>query len=375
MYIEEDGLKEREIIAMIREAFPDSGIGDDAAVLGGVDGDMLFAVDAVVQDVHFKRAFSTLSQAVQKAVSSNVSDIYAMGGHPCWIVLSAGLPNGCDEDDIGEIIDGLKRATGAYGLTLVGGDTIASPGGFFFDVAIAGSVEKDRAVRRCGAEPGDAIVLLGECGGSRAGMLALSAAGGSGEAAAAGLELSRNVVREIGDAGEIIAMLSTETTRDDIVGACAEKDYAAQTVDALTFIKRHLVPFARPAPPALLTGNTPRITAMIDVSDGIARDLRTLCSESGVGAVIEENALPVPGGFERLFSSGGGLAGLPVSDFVLSSGEEYVLLASVRGPGKAWPQEAGTVIGSVVPAEQGITIVRGNGKREPLTDTGYEHDF
>ncbi|RJR27935.1 MAG: thiamine-monophosphate kinase, partial [Candidatus Latescibacterota bacterium] len=168
-------MKEREIIDRIRAAFPQSGIGDDTAVLPAAAGDLLLASDAVVENVHFVRRRSTLSQAIQKAVTANVSDVYAMGGRPEAILLSAGLPPGCSAEDVDSIVEGLSVSCEAYGVRLAGGDTVASPGGYFFDVAIAGSVPRGRAVRRSGARAGDAVVLFGEVGPSLAGLSLLAA--------------------------------------------------------------------------------------------------------------------------------------------------------------------------------------------------------
>ena len=64
---------------------------------------------------------------------------------------------------------------------------------------------------------------------------------------------------------------------------------------------------------------------MIDISDGLAKDLRTLCAESGVGAAIREDALPIPPAIGELC----GLEGEALVDFALASGEEYVMLAAV----------------------------------------------
>ena len=90
-------------------------------------GEMLFAADAAVEAVHFDRRFCTLSQAVQKLVTSNVSDIFAMGGSPLSIVFTAALPPGCASADVDAIIDGLERSCTQYEVKLVGGDTVLEP--------------------------------------------------------------------------------------------------------------------------------------------------------------------------------------------------------------------------------------------------------
>ncbi|MCK4237121.1 MAG: hypothetical protein KAX38_08365, partial [Candidatus Krumholzibacteria bacterium] len=157
-------MKEREIIESLREAFPDAALGDDAAVLPGEKGELLVAADAVVEGVHFERSYSTLAQAVQKVITSNVSDIFAMGGKPDSIIFTAGLPKGFGKGELSEIIEGLKKGCGVYRLKLAGGDTVLSSGGLFFNMAILGDVRRGRAVLRRGACEGDTLVLFGDCG-------------------------------------------------------------------------------------------------------------------------------------------------------------------------------------------------------------------
>jgi thiamine-monophosphate kinase len=397
-------MKEHEVIDRLRRAFPDSGIGDDTAVLPciaagcGRGPDLLFASDAIVEGVHFRRETSTLSQAIQKLVTSNVSDIYAMGGNPEAIVLSAALAPGTTGDDLDQIIDGLKKACGAYGVRLAGGDTVSSTGGFFFDVAIVGTVSHGRAVMRSGARPGDGIVLFGEIGASLAGLSILTALGGKRAGAkGAGMKVpvpTPAIRRALdGERGlrEAFAGLALTTTERGLARTAGRFKRIPCGAAILRCVKQHLVPLASPLAASLLKGSPTNITSMIDVSDGLAKDLRTLCAESGVGAVIYEEALPVAAGVSEMF----GLEGRALANFAISSGEEYVLLATARAGGTrarkgqtarrpgapdfdlsvAAQSHGGRAIGRVVAAKDGITLVDAGGKRRPLPALGYEHIF
>lgn len=364
-------MKELEVIDRLRKAFPGCGIGDDAAVLSGVEGDLLFAADASAEGVHFKRGLCTLSQAVQKLVTSNVSDIFAMGGVPGSIVFTAGLPEGCAPADVDGIIDGLRRSCAQYGVKLVGGDTVRSPGGYFFNVAIVGEARTGRAIRRSGGRAGDSIVLFGEIGSSSAGLGILSALQGEtpGEGALVprvpGFPGSASILRKI------LGSLSLATSPAELARIAGALDAGHRGEALLDFVRQHLVPLARPLDASLLDAEPPCVTAMIDVSDGLAKDLRTLCGESGVGAVVREESLPVPPDVGELF----GLEGASLVDFAISSGEEYVLLASVS-PSAAERLPAGAaVIGAMAPAVDGIALVNGSGTRRPLPKLGYEHNF
>ncbi len=436
-------MKERHVIERLRASFTDGGIGDDAAIITPPGGDLLFASDAVVEGVHFRRESSTLAQAVQKVITSNVSDIYAMGGMPHSILITAGLPPGCGETDVNMIIGGAALACKIYGIELVGGDTVLCPGGYFFDVSIIGSVGRGRAVRRSGARPGDAIVVFGECGGSLAGMLLLGAlfSGGRGEGSRhdsdrSALEKSSTVIEELvahdaavwGIVQEIIPILTLSMERDDITRICDERGLDRKAVPLLELVRRHLVPRARPLDRSLLdadrrAGAAPSVSAMIDISDGLARDLATLCTESGVGAVVEEGSIPLHPALEGMFrrdaaedardgepggeggavrrvvvpsedepAGAGGAAGQVgepggmdapgeeekspnyTTEIALSSGEEYVMLAAVRGLSGGAPP-GGTVIGRIVDRREGMSLVTTAGERRPIPELGYEHSF
>jgi thiamine monophosphate kinase len=421
-------VKERDIIRRLREAFGEWGIGDDAAVLAPPEGELLFASDAVVEDVHFRREYATPGQAVQKVITSNVSDIYAMGGVPRAILVSAGLPGGCGEPDIEDIIRGASLACEVYGVRLVGGDTVRSPGGYFFDVSIVGSVERGCVIRRTGARPGDALVLFGTCGGALAGLVILellyhhkgrevrrgeSVVRGDAVSTAAAI-IERLVPVDSGACDivkNIIPSLSLSTTADDIERLWNGNGPGREAVLLLELARRHIVPRAHPldrtlcavrplpadaqssnpSPPAgdPGAGGTPHVAAMIDISDGLARDLTTLCAESRVGAVVEEERLPLHPALSGMLesersaaggegdSSGGAVSRSP-SDFTglaISSGEEYVMLGAVRGLAAGAEPAGGTVIGWIVERGDGITLITRDGERAAFPAAGYEHLF
>lgn len=365
------GLTEQEVINRLRGAFPDSGIGDDTAVLPPVEGEVLFTTDAAVEGVHFDLSISTISQAVQKLVTSNVSDIYAMGGKPDAALVTAGLPRGCTIKNIDEIIDGLKRGCDAYGLQLVGGDTVLNPAGIFLNASVIGAVERERSVSRAGARGGELLVLFGTCGASLAGLLLLGATGEAGETAESypTIDIPKSV--NMKKTRSLAHRLHLSMNTAEIQQICTEGGEDESLAPVLSLCKQHMVPLAVPLDRALLEAEPPVITAMIDISDGIAKDLVTLCRESGVGAAVDEAALPVPPAIAAFFPDG-----LPSqTQIMLSSGEEYVLLAAVSESARALLPDSAAVIGTVVPETEGVTLVKRNGEKVPLPKLGYEHTF
>lgn len=350
----------------MRDSFPRSGLGDDTAVLDSPGATLLFASDAVTEGVHFRLGRSTLSQVIQKVVTANVSDVFAMGGRPAGIVFSAGLPAGCGEEALVSIVDGLRRSCDAYSLRLFGGDTVRSPGGYFFDVAILGSLpEGALPLRRSGARPGDSLVVFGETGGSLAGLRILEALDGDA-GAARGLERLVPAGREAALLRDLVTGFSLESDDGVVESLCRSRGLGDDAAAAALLVRRHLCPRAH-LHGALLQAARAGVHAAIDISDGLARDLRSLCEESRVGAVIDGVSVPVPAAVRGAAGPGRALA------IALESGEEYILLAAVEDPG-AFGGGA-VVIGEVVEAEDGVLLRGASGDLEPLPETGYEHEF
>lgn len=280
-------------------------MGDDTAVL---DGGLLFATDVVAEDIHFDLRWSSPADAGWKSLAVNCSDIAAMGGTPRAAVAAVVVPVGRPgvADAVGQ---GLREAAAALGCPLVGGDTAVGPL-LVISVAVIGDAPAGGAILRSGARPGDAVFVTGTLGGSRAALAALR----KGE------------------------------TPDR---------------DATEHLHR---PHPRLAEgQAAATGGA---TAMVDLSDGLSSDLGHVCRESGVGARLEAEAVPVGRG--------------AVLDNALAGGDDYELcftapdperiLAAFAAAGLAPPTRIGTVV-----AEPGVVILDAGGEARPLPAAGWEH--
>lgn len=324
---------EHELIARIRKAVGGPagatlvGIGDDAAVYEPAGDLELLTCDAFVEDVHFRRSFAPLRAIGAKFIVSNVSDVAAMGGFPARAVVSLGVPEDMSAADVDELYAGMLDAAARYGVEIVGGDVVASPGGLLASVAMIGTVGRERVVTRAGAVVGDAILATGRFGASEAGLRALSH----------GLE-------------------------------------EAGLVRAAT--RRHLEPVARIAEAqAFLDVATPH--AMIDVSDGLASEVRHLADESGVGMRVRKDRIPVAPEAVEI----GRLLGVDPLELALGSGEEFELLVTIPASEAertiehvcAVTGSDVTCIGEVVERSEGCIMVGPGGDAEPLPRVGYEH--
>ena len=367
-------MKENEIIRKIREAFPSSGLGDDAAILDVSKRPLYLSSDAVVEGVHFKRRFSTLRQVMEKLVSANVSDMNAMNAEALGFLVTAGLPRGLRTDELEEILEGLKSAASFYGIRLLGGDTVLSPGGFFFDVSIVGvpvdvHSSGNGVFLRSGAQRGDKIVIFDECGRSAAGLALLEYLFDSKQVP----WLSAEAADLLGTKGRLL-----KRAAHDLSLATGTADYGVEGIDgsdllvsALSCIKAHLVPQARPVPGEFMERAAGSVHAAMDISDGISIDLSRMCRESNAGAVIFEERLPVP----RELAVLADFEGVELTDLLLSSGEEYSILAAVGKDAVGYLPDGAAVIGEIRDIKEGLKLIRENRKEKPLDLKGFEHTF
>lgn len=304
------GAGERAFLERVRARLPaapdgEQWVGDDAAVLA--DGGLL-ATDALVDGVHFDLAWASPADVGWKALAVNLSDLAAMGGAPVAAVAAvvvppepAGLADG--------VLDGLEDAATVLGCPLVGGDT-TSGGQLVVTVSVVGVAPPTGAVLRSGAHPGDLVFVTGPLGGASAAWRVLARGGAPPEAA---LQALRRPVPRL-TAGRAAA--------------------------------------------------TAGVTAMIDVSDGLATDLGHLCEESGVGVKVDAPAVPLGEG-----------AGL---DDALGGGDDYELCFTAPNRGAVveafvaaeLPEPA--VVGEIT-ADPRRALVDADGREAALPQAGWEH--
>jgi thiamine-monophosphate kinase len=150
------------------------GIGDDTAVfeLKGALG--LLTCDALVEGVHFLRNWKSLTPDFfyylgRKLVSISVSDVASMGGAPLYSLVTLGIPDWMEVEELKEFYEGVNSALEEYNFSLIGGDTVKSPN-FFLDLSLLGISNKNCVMLRSKAKPGDLVGVTGTLGDSRAGL-------------------------------------------------------------------------------------------------------------------------------------------------------------------------------------------------------------
>lgn len=283
--------------------------GDDAAVVAAPPGRLVITTDVLVEGVDFTRNTFRPDDLGWKAMAVNVSDISAMGGVAHIAVVTLTLTKDITIVIFDDIARGLLEAGAEWGVSLVGGD-ISEGSELALSATVVGAAS-GRVVRRDGARVGDAICVTGSLGGAAGGLLALQ-----------------------------------------------------RGIDAPDLIARQ----RRPHPPIAVGPVLADfgVTAMIDVSDGLAVDLGHIVEASGVGCEVDLDAVPVDPG----------LASLPDLDdraVAVTGGEDFELLfttddvdgvrAALRGLGQI------TEIGVVT---EGPALIGGRELNE-WKERGWEH--
>lgn len=149
------------------------GLMDDAAVLPRRPAhDLVVTKDAVVEGVHVP-AGEAADLIARKLVRANLSDLAAKGAEPFACLLAVAWPDRFTAKDRERFAMGLSADLETFGVALVGGDTVATPGPFTASLTALGWVPEGRMVRRAGARPGDLVLVSGTIGDATLGLAAV----------------------------------------------------------------------------------------------------------------------------------------------------------------------------------------------------------
>jgi len=324
-------LGETETLARVRRLLPGHtknvvvGFGDDAAVLRPPrSGCLVVTADALREGVHFPARTFPWRDIGYKAVMVNASDIVAMGGKPTGMLVTLGVPGKIPWRNLRELYLGFLEALRVCDAELLGGD-LDRTDRLHVEVTMQGSVPRRGILRIDGAGPEEWIYVTGTLGDSRAGLLLLVA---------------------------------------------SSRKKGAISKDERVLVQRHFrPPYRYEAMRVIRREFSP--TALVDLSDGLARDVRRLCTASGVGCRIELETLPVSAECFLMCERTGEDPRL----FACRGGEDYQLLfTSKQDPEKAPKEAAGipvTTIGRTRKSPRRVSFELCGLKLDDLE--GYEH--
>lgn len=264
-------------------------IGDDAAVLEPTPGRRLVVTtDLLLEDVHFRRRYAEPADIGWKAMAVNISDAAAMGALPRWALVALACPATIGDEEIEAFYEGALALADEHAVTIVGGDTSASRAGWIVNVTLVAEVET--AVLRSTARPGDVLAVTGPLGRSAAGL------------------------------------------------AILERGVAPPALEAATLAEltaAHLRPRPRVAEGRWLA-SAGGVSAMMDLSDGLAADLPRLADASGAGARVALPRLPL----DAATRAAADALGADALAWATGGGEDYELLVACA-PSAFEPLSAG----------------------------------
>jgi len=299
---------------------------DDAAVIAGRPGfDLVITKDAMVEGVHFLK-HDPLDLTARKLLRVNLSDLAAKGAAPYGYFLAIAWPPASDEPQRRLFADGLRREQLAYDFSLLGGDTVSTPGPLTASITLLGWVEAGRMVKRSGARVGDIILVSGVIGDGGLGLMAAR--------------------------GELGALGS----------------------DAVAYLAdRYRLPSPRLALSPALRDHA---SAAADVSDGLLADAGHIGEASGLGLAIDLERLPISKAAESWL----GRHGDPVSAYIALAtfGDDYEVVCTAPPSSVdrlvATAAEAGvplTAIGEATPG-RGVAA-RWEGDEIAVAQMGWRH--
>ncbi|AEE46575.1 thiamine-phosphate kinase [Cellulomonas fimi] len=271
-------LSEEQLLARIFPHLPRGprtlvGPGDDAAVVTAPDGRVVVTTDVLVEDRHFRRAWSSGRDVGRRAAVQNLADVASMGAVPTSLVVALVLPGDLPAEWVEGLAQGFGEACAPHGVDVVGGDLSGGP---LVVVAVTahGDLEGRDPVLRSGARPGDVVAHAGACGTSAAGLALLEA-------------------------------------------GLADVDPAA-----VASFRAPTSPLAA-GPLAAAAG----ASAMLDVSDGLLRDAGRLARASGVVVDLDDPRVALAPDLARVRTAAQRL-GVDPQAWLLGGGEDHGLLAT-----------------------------------------------
>ena len=307
------------------------GVGDDCAVLDFKNKKIVVTTDLLTEGIHFNLMYVPLRHLGYKAVTVNLSDVYAMNATPKQITVSIAVSAKMSVEALDELYSGIYLACERYGVDLVGGDTTSSLTGLTISVTAIGEADEEDLVYRNGAKNTDLLCVTGDLGGAYMGLQLLE---------------RENEVFKV---------------NPKMMPQFAGYDY---------ILERQLKPEARKDIPPLFKELGIKPTSMIDISDGLSSEILHLCTESQVGCRLYEDRLLYDNQTRKMAGE------LNINPLVaaLNGGEDYELLFTlpVTDHDKIRNHPDISVIGHITDKSEGVNLITaGVGQEIPLQAQGW----
>jgi thiamine-monophosphate kinase len=318
---------EQGLLKRVQAFCPSTIVGDDAAVLPTEPGKSLVVTsDVLVDGVHFSDRTTPPESVGWRAAAANLSDLAAMGASPLGITIGLGLPGELAVDWVDRLYQGMTDCLKHYGTAIVGGDICRSPV-ITVSITAFGQVDPNCVIRRSTAQPGDAILVTGYHGSSRA-----------------GLEL----------------LLNPDAEDSPNSSQLSEGDRAA-------LIRAHQYPNPR------LDVRPDFPCSGMDSSDGLADAVLQICRSSGVGARLDREQIPIHPALRKWVSAEQAM------QWALYGGEDFELVLCLpKASAQALVEQLGegsAIVGTITSSPE-VRVVDSTGRySDQILDLekGFQH--
>jgi len=306
-----------------------TGIGDDAAVFSANPDNLLTSSSEIfLEGVHFDLTYSPLQHLGYKLTTAVISDIYAMNSNPVQLLVNIAIPNKISVQMVEQFFNGVDTACKDYNIQLSGGDTTASHQILAVSMTAIGTAPKKDIIYRKGAKDEDLICVTGDLGSALAGL--------------------RVLMREKKDWQE------------------SESDYFQPDLSEYEYVvKRQLMPHARKDVIEAFKTSGIKPSALIDLSQGLLADLKSVLLLSGMGAEIYSPAVPISLETRKIADE----MKEDVDKYAFYGGEDYEMLFTMneKDAGKLRNTfEDFTVVGKLMAGEKKLLLNTGENETVEL---------
>ncbi len=300
-------------------------LADDGAVLTASSGmDLAITKDMMIEGVHFL-ADDPAELVARKLLRTNLSDLAAMGARPCAYLLGFASDGRRGRTWLEDFAGGLARDQEEYGVSLLGGDTVAAQGGLLtLSLTAFGEVPSGMSCARDRARAGDVVAVTGTIGDAALGCLVRT--------------------------GALRGLSSAAETR---------------------LVSRYRLPQPRVSSGVALRGV---IHGAIDISDGLLADASHVAAASGVAMDLAVDAIPLSADVRHAIRRDPALR-----DRVLAGGDDYELLVTLAADdvarARAIAKECGVPLAPIGRCRKGsgLTLLDDQGAPLEIADTGWRH--
>lgn len=333
---------------------------DDAAILAHEGKQTLVSTQMFMEGVQFDLTYIDMEHLAYKCAMATISNIFAMNGKPTQLLCTIALGKRFTVNDVDAFYQGLRRACQKWSVDIVGGDTTSSYTGLAITLTCIGEAEEQDVVRRSGANETDLICVTGDLGSAYMGLQILEREKTVYYQQMQEYQQKVKQAKEQNDNARLQALAKEKEVLDNFQPDFAGKEY---------LIDRQLKPEARGDVLETLRAKGIKPTAMIDVSDGLASELKHICQESRCGCRIYEKNIPI----DYQTASTCEEFNLNLTTAALNGGEDYELLFTVPigDHEKLQDIEGIRQIGYITKPELGAFLITRDGNEFELQAQGW----